>query len=208
MSKKNYLVRLFCCALLCLASVGAFVSPNLRAALTLPDQVIVGLGDRELSSAGIDESSISVRASGDERLADAQADRDGGTATISVMGIPVRTVSLVNAPQRVIPGGMAAGVKLYTRGVLVVGTSPVTLSDGSAHSPAQEAGLRAGDFVLEVDGIAVTSSDHLSELVSRSVGSVRLTIDRAGKQSVVQAEPVTDASDGQKRLGLWTRDST
>jgi putative serine protease PepD len=63
------------------------------------------------------------------------------------------------------------------------------VTDVSAGSPAQTAGLRAGDAVLAVDGESVNSSESLvAQIRERSVGdTVELTIMRGGKQQKLTA---------------------
>lgn len=55
--------------------------------------------------------------------------------TLKFLGIPVKTVTLrVTDGRTVIPGGQSIGVRLYTKGTLVVGLSDVVSQDGSADS--------------------------------------------------------------------------
>ena len=61
---------------------------------------------------------------------------------------------------------------------------PVLTSEIGALQPdsaAQVAGLKAGDRVIDVDGIAVTKWDEISEIISQSKGkSLRITVRRDG----------------------------
>lgn len=99
-----------------------------------------------------------------------------------------------------IPGGQAVGVAIHTQGVVVVGTS-----DGAG----LEAGLRAGDVLLSINGRPLDSADVLTETVNAAAGqplSIELT--RGGKQQTVLASPRFDESSRTWRLGVWVRDST
>ncbi len=68
------------------------------------------------------------------------------------------------------------------------GTRCVQITDVAANSPAEEAGLRSGDLILEVDGRTVSSNDDLSDLIaSYNAGdSAALTIRRDGNRMEVR----------------------
>ena len=53
--------------------------------------------------------------------------------------------------QMLIPGGSAFGIKLFTKGVVIVGTTDVQTAAGLA-DPAAEAGLEPGDVIISIDG--------------------------------------------------------
>ena len=99
-----------------------------------------------------------------------------------------------------IPGGQAVGVAIHTKGVLVVG-----MSDGAG----MQAGLRAGDILLSVNGRPLKSADILTETVETAGGQpLSILLERDGKQQTVLASPVFDESSQRYRLGVWVRDST
>ena len=99
-----------------------------------------------------------------------------------------------------IPGGQAVGVAIRTQGVVVVG-----LSDGAG----MQAGLRAGDVLLSVNGRPLESADILTETVDAAQGQpLSIMLDRDGKQQTILARPAFDESSQRYRLGVWVRDST
>ena len=99
-----------------------------------------------------------------------------------------------------IPGGQAVGVAIHTKGVLVVG-----LSDGAG----LQAGLRAGDVLLSVNGRPLESADILTETVNAAAGQpLSILLERNGKQQTMLATPTFDESSQSYRLGVWVRDST
>lgn len=97
-----------------------------------------------------------------------------------------------------IPGGLAVGVALKTKGVLVVAKT------GGTSTP-----LRPGDVILSVGGEEIASAKALARLVN-AAGSdhVQLGVLRAGRELSVQAAAEQDETDGRRRLGVWVRDST
>ncbi len=120
--------------------------------------------------------------------------------------IPVKdvTVHIVDDTQ-VIACGVPIGIYVHTRGVLVVDLGDVETENGSLQSPARHI-LKAGDYILAVDGIEISEKEELVEAVNASGGeSVTLTIDRGGEQIQCEITPVS-CGDGEWRIGTWVRD--
>jgi stage IV sporulation protein B len=109
------------------------------------------------------------------------------------------------AQETLIPGGEPVGIQLTVEGVLVAGTTPVETSEGAV-SPAQEAGIQAGDIIIAVNGRDVDSAADLVEQVdSLGAAPTELTVLRNGDSRSFTLCPVQE-TDGQPRLGLWLRD--
>ena len=126
--------------------------------------------------------------------------------TVNLFGLfPLRQLRLrVGEEMRLMPGGTAVGVALATKGVLVVG-----VSDVAGKSPAQSAGLRAGDVIEHVNGEEVSGSEHLTRLVAASGGNpLQVTYQRGGVRRTALLTPLRDGSSGAWRIGAWVRDST
>jgi len=106
------------------------------------------------------------------------------------------------------PGGMPFGVKLFTKGVIVVGISSVETENGNK-DPSGDGGLRVGDIIMEIDGKAVNTTDEVSAFIANSRGkSLSFRIDRDGKEHILQIAPVFSKKDNMYKAGLWIRDST
>ncbi len=106
------------------------------------------------------------------------------------------------------PLGSAFGIKLYTEGVMIVRTDAVDAAGGSV-SPAQKAGLRAGDMILSVDGQAVRSNNQIATLFSESGGRpLRLRVQRESIVFETQLTAAQSTSDGKYHAGIWVRDSS
>ena len=110
------------------------------------------------------------------------------------------------AADALIPVGEAVGIRLDVRGVLVAGTGSVETPDGTA-SPAQDAGLRAGDVITALDGVPVERAEELAEELAQLDGSgAELTVERGGRETRVTVVPAAAAEGTGARLGLWLRD--
>ncbi len=106
------------------------------------------------------------------------------------------------------PLGTAFGIKLYTEGVMIVRTDAVDSADGSV-SPAQKAGLRAGDMILAVNDQTVRSNEQIASLFSQSEGQpLRLRVQRESAVFQTQLTAQRSASDGKYHAGIWVRDSS
>jgi stage IV sporulation protein B len=130
---------------------------------------------------------------------------------IKLLGfIPMKHVTINVLPQiKVIPGGQPIGVKLTTKGVMVVGVSQVVGTDGKQYNPCVDGGIQLGDSILKINDVPVKDSDHVSSLINLSNGSpVKLLVLRKNKEFSTTVKPVKSKDDGQYKIGIWIRDST
>lgn len=102
-----------------------------------------------------------------------------------------------------IPGGKSVGIAIATEGLVVVGTSDI----GQYASPAQQAGLKAGDVITRINDNAVNTAADLAVLL-RAGEDATVTIMRNSREKQVKLTPVADPRDGQTRIGAWVRTST
>lgn len=107
----------------------------------------------------------------------------------------------------VVPVGRAVGIKLYSDGVVVVGTADIDTSQGPVN-PARECGLREGDVITHINSTQVDTIEQVSALLQRLEGQpLRIQAVRDEKTVELTARAVQCASDGAYKLGAWIRDS-
>jgi serine protease Do len=105
-------------------------------------------------------------------------------------------------------------VKSYWFGAHVkVGTSPLAVMSVQPQSPAGQAGLKAGDTILQVNGRAPKSFIEFTELLAANASEVTLRIQRgsAHKEVVVKLVPektVFNAAMVRDKLGLSLQELT
>ena len=117
-------------------------------------------------------------------------------------------VNVVNQSY-LIPGGEAIGVKLNTKGVLVVATSEIIGVDGKIYNPAKNAGIRIGDSITAINGIKIKDADHVIELLNNIKNNkVKIEIERNNVSFTTEVLPVKSKQDNSYRLGIWVRDKT
>lgn len=109
----------------------------------------------------------------------------------------------------IVPGGETIGVKLNTKGVLVVATSEILGIDGKTYNPAKKAGIKVGDSITTINGIKIKDADHVIELLnSIKSNKVKIEIERNNTRFVTEVLPVKSKQDNSYRLGIWVRDKT
>lgn len=105
------------------------------------------------------------------------------------------------------PGGMAFGVKFFTKGVLVVGISDVKSGEKET-KPAYDAGIRVRDVIISVDGTEVNSVKEFSEIIENSAGKgLLISLIRNGKQKEVTLYPsiaLTEMVNIKRECGFGT----
>jgi stage IV sporulation protein B len=111
----------------------------------------------------------------------------------------------------VYPGGQPIGVKLNTKGVLVVGLSDIEGSNGKVQSPAANAGVQIGDSIIRINDNEINSAEDLARFVNKEKNlEITLILQRKNNSSTfeVKVKPIIDSTDGKQKIGLWVRDST
>ena len=107
--------------------------------------------------------------------------------------------------QELVVGGQAVGIQIRTEGVMVAGVSEVETAKGCV-SPAGDAGLHEGDFILEINGEKVESAGGLVESVGELRGApAKLKIHRGDKTLELTVQPVL-SDENQWLMGMWLRD--
>lgn len=108
---------------------------------------------------------------------------------------------------KLIPGGMAFGVRFDMAGVLVVGFCDVDTKSGNV-CPASQAGLREGDVIKSVDGKQMQGAGALIDAVGQSEGNeVSVTFNRSGVEKTVKICPKYSVSESKYKVGVCVRDS-
>jgi len=122
--------------------------------------------------------------------------------TISLTAVGAKAAA--ELPETLVPVGHTVGIKLFSEGVMVV-----DLADeiGGETSPAKNCGLKKGDMIEKVDGVSISSTEHLQDYLQKEGHeSVELTVSRDGKTLSLCALPAQN-DEGVYCLGAWIRDS-
>lgn len=106
---------------------------------------------------------------------------------------------------KVVPLGTAIGMKLYTKGVLVVGMSQINTENNESTKPYENSGIEQGDMILSVNNKEVSSTNELIDEINESQGkTVKIKYERNNETGETSITPVK--SSNEYKLGLWVRD--
>ncbi len=132
------------------------------------------------------------------------------TASLKLFGVfPVKDVDIkVIDAQMVVPCGTPFGIKMFTDGVLVVGTSEVDTAAG-AYDPAKSAGIKLGDVIVKIDGETVNTKEQVAAHVKNSGGKpLTFRIRRDNLTFDVRFTPARSVTENCYKAGMWVRDSS
>lgn len=107
----------------------------------------------------------------------------------------------------VVPVGRAVGIKLFSDGVVVVGTSEVQTGDGKI-DPAKACGLRAGDIITHINSTEVDTIEDVTAVLQELEGEeMKIRAIRDERTIQLTAQAVFCPADSTYKLGAWIRDS-
>ena len=190
-----------CLSVLCVIIMG-FVAVGSN---TMPDEIIRYENDGERLSGVFYYSDNNVTESASVSAYPASKE------TVSLLNIiPVKTVRVTDKPSgSVWVSGEIFGIKLYTDGVIVVGTQNVDLGDGETVNPAQESGIKTGDIIVSVNNVRVYSASEVTSILNDNNGKpYTIKIKREGRYKTFTLKPAYSPREGCYKAGMWVRDST
>ncbi|MGL5378535.1 SpoIVB peptidase [Clostridium sp.] len=122
--------------------------------------------------------------------------------------VPLKSIPVTKVNDlEVYPGGTSVGVRLSTKGVLVVGHSEIETSEGKVESPGKNSGIELGDILTKVNGEEITSSKDLAKKI-KSLNTSNIEVEYLRNDELAQKNVELLEEDGEYKLGLWVRDST
>lgn len=122
--------------------------------------------------------------------------------------IPVKSADVIVSERKyVIPSGDVFGIRMFTKGVVVVGSDDVYTEEGISN-PSKTAGLNAGDIILTVNGNNVNSTLEIEKAVQENGGNeLKLSVKRGKKVLNLKLTPALSKNDNCYKAGIWVRDS-
>jgi stage IV sporulation protein B len=124
---------------------------------------------------------------------------------------PLKTVSIDVVPKvEVVPGGHSIGVLMRSKGVMVVGYSPVVNETGNEVYPAKDAGVEIGDIIISINNQTVNTDGEAAKLIDRlgtEQKAMDLHVKRKDKLFNLTLIPQYCSETKRNRVGLYIRDS-
>lgn len=122
--------------------------------------------------------------------------------SIAVKDINVSVISTTT----VIPVGKAIGMKLYTKGVLVVGMSEIENEERIKEKPYENSGIEEGDSIIAINNEEINTTDELIQQVNNSNGE-SLKIKYVKDDKILETSIVPVKTKEDYKIGLWVRDA-
>ncbi len=141
---------------------------------------------------------------------DTNVDSGKFNVSLKMFGIiPLREASVeVVSEMQVAVLGQPFGMRLYTRGVLVVEISKIATANGNK-SPASDSGLKVGDYIITVNGKKISTNEDLVALVEGSSGSeLEFKILRGKIYKTLKIKGELCSESNTYKIGVWVRDSS
>ncbi len=130
-------------------------------------------------------------------------------ATVKLFGvIPVKDITINVLPElKLVAGGKAVGIKMFTKGLICVGTQSIKGENGENYNIAKALNIKEADMIISANNTELHTIEQFSEIIENSNGNpVTLNVVSGTKTETKVATPIK-TDDGYK-LGLWVRDST
>lgn len=123
--------------------------------------------------------------------------------------IPVKSTSVNITEEKMVDVlGTPFGIKLYTKGVLVISTNSF-LSENSECCPASDGGIKAGDYLISVNNSKVLSNNDVEKIVLKNEDKpLKIVFSRNGEKLTTTITPKISDKDGKYKIGVWVRDSS
>ena len=123
--------------------------------------------------------------------------------------VPVKNVTVTQQQRKnLYVSGESFGIKLYTDGVIVVGTQEIDIN-GEKINPAQKAGVQIGDVIISINNTNVYSSDDVENILNDNNGlDYTVVVKRNDRYKTFTLTPVYSVNEGCFKAGMWVRDST
>ncbi len=131
--------------------------------------------------------------------------------TLDLFGtIPLKQIDVNIIPKtKVIPLGKSIGLRLYTKGVLVVGMSEIQDQNNNKIKPYENTGIEEGDTILSINRNKIQNTDQLIKSVNNSNGKtiqIEYMKDKTEKIIKTNITPVK-TGENEYKIGLWVRDA-
>lgn len=122
--------------------------------------------------------------------------------------IPIKEVNVHTTDNKyAVPCGNIFGVKLYTKGVVVIDCENITLN-GSVYNPGKESGLQTGDIILKMNDSDITCGDDMKKTIASGDGTpIKLLVERSGEYFETSISPIKTSENGNYKAGIWIKDS-
>lgn len=202
-SMVKKLNRILCCMLIPILLITVVVYFKIQ---NIPTTIFVREGE------AVKSSSLVKVCENVDNIKSINSIRKNQKASINFLGVfPIKSVSIQSVSKDIVlyPGGQPVGVKLSTKGVLVVALSDIKTKNGKVTSPAALAGIQIGDNIVKINKTYIENAEQTQSQINDAEGKeLTITIERKGQQFEKVVKPIKSEDEKSYKIGLWIRDST
>ena len=122
-------------------------------------------------------------------------------ANVKICGVTIKKINITELPEiEVVPIGKLIGIRMYTKGVLVVGVNndkDYKISD-----------IKEGDTILSINDKEVETIQNIKEVVQKSKGNnIKIKYMRNNKEVLTSTiSPVKTEDSSEYKIGLWVKE--
>ena len=192
-------------AVICTVFSVLLLTVSFSSASNLPDKFWVIEGEQLIINRDV-PISVFQKNIGNDKAVPVSIAGQSYKANLKMLGIfPIKEVNVEIVKQNmVVPCGTSFGIKMYTQGVVIVGTS---LVDGI--NPSKNAGIKEGDIILSIDKKMVNSNEDVANIIEQSAGkALTLSMKRKNESFETELIPILSKTDQIYKAGIWVRDSS
>ena len=121
---------------------------------------------------------------------------DGAGYYVGAVPIKPAETESVERPS-LVPCGTPFGIKMRSDGIIVASVAE--------KSPAERCGLKQGDIITAINGVAVRTNAEVSEAIALSPDECVILLNRGSSELSLSCTPSVE--DGVPHIGAWIRDS-
>ena len=127
---------------------------------------------------------------------------------LSFLGIKVKESNVeVIEDVKLIPVGQIAGIRLYTKGVMIVGVSGIQDINGIMRKSIDEESVCEGDRIISINGLEINNIQDLKNQINKNLNDLKLVIeDVNGNLKNIKVTPI-QTGENEYKIGLWVKDA-
>lgn len=183
---------------------------NFHQYISIPNELVTFQNDEMTALPQMDSSTIITKSISNSNPHTEETNSSSYVYTMANIPIKKVDVTVLKQPE-IIPGGQSIGIQLHTRGVLVVGHHLVEKQLQEGQSPAEEANIKVGDIILEMNGKQVRKLEDIKHIVQNAgenKENILIKLKRGKETIETNLTPKLNKMENQYQIGLYIRDST
>ena len=108
---------------------------------------------------------------------------------------------------KLIPVGRIVGLKLYSDGIMIVGSTEIEDENGNLIKSVNENDIEEGDRILKVNGIKINNIQELKSEINKNINNIELEIETLeGNRKIIKVKAVK-TDEKEYKIGLWVKDA-